>query len=230
MKRFFKKILFESPKRGGYTYVKPSNKDLSADLKNEYKKAKHFGGKEQSYEYRPIRNFLNSRVGKNWDDIYSEMSKEFSGYTGSILKDAINFHVTFKVYLDENGEWRDSQDRRIEPSFSSWTQFFVHPKTNALCKIAGDRERYRRKKYPKTIVQLNGKRYYKFEEIWYEVEVEKLPSTKSDVFYQDELFSRRNWSIDSFKAYRKYGESLICISKKQANSRICRKLNEIRVD
>lgn len=225
MKKFFHKLLFESPKRGGYSYNKPSKNDLDGDLNKKYKKAKGSSGKEKSYEYRAVKNFLNSRVGQDWDKVYSELSKTAVGYTGLKLKDAIDYLVEKKAYFDEDGVLRDSRGIELVSRYWFWPTFYIHPKTNQLCKSKPKTLSYKKRKIVKKIVELDGKKYYKHDEIWYRVEISQPESflmlhrwdkVYSDVFYK---YQSKNSLIE------KYGSFIICIDKQQVNSRICKKLN-----
>ena len=101
MKEKFEKLLFQRPKiRGTHGYVKPDNKDLSKDLKSEYKIRKGMNGKEKYYSYTPVKKFLLSRVGQLWDKVHSEMSEHFYSNTGIFLMDAIKFFIEFHTFFD----------------------------------------------------------------------------------------------------------------------------------
>lgn len=224
MKEKFVRLMFERSKFGKKGNIL-SNKRSVDEYIDEHKNSIKRGYRDGYYSYAPVIKFLNSKVGKCWDDVYSEMSTHFNGYCGHILKNAIDVLVEKDICVDDDGDLADSKGKKLK-DYRNWyrNNFYINPKTNTLEKIKAVRIKYRRYKQPKTIIRYNGKKYYKYKNIWYEVETTNSNSEKPDVFY-DIIYT--GYYRNLYKYYCIYGEHIICISKKQANARICRKLNAI---
>src|SRR5208282_742043 len=116
----------------------------------------------------PFDGFLNSRLGRLWDEVYSEVSEAFdhrslSGY--SFFRD-LRWHVQTKC-------WIGAESGNIYSSDCCGSvvqnEFYVHPWTGLLCWAEPiDRTR---PDPPKTKVDLkDGKSYEKIDGIWYYLE------------------------------------------------------------
>lgn len=227
MKDKFEKLLFQRPKiRGTHGYVKPDNKDLSKDLKGEYKKNKGKNGKEKYYSYAPVKKFLLSRVGKCWDKVYAEMSEHFDSGTGRFLMDAIKFFIEFHTSFDEDGDICDSRGKKLVdyPRYRFPT-FYIHPKNKTLERVKKT-VKFQKRKKELGIIEYEKKFYYRYDGIWYEVD-KKKPDEWLMVHRWDKVYSDSFYEGQSKNSLiEKYGEFVVCLVKKQVNSKMCKKLNE----
>lgn len=228
MKEKFEKLIFQRPKvRGTHGYVKPDNKDLSKDLKSEYKIRKGMNGKRKYYSYTPVKNFLLSRVGQLWDKVHSEMSEHFYSDTRIFLIDAIKCFIEFHTFFDEDGDICDSRGKKLVdyPGYRHPT-FYIHPKSKTLERVKKT-VKFKKKKKELGIIEYEKKFYYLYDGIWYQVEKEKPDQPKYikawDKVYFDAFYSYQS----KYSLIQKYGEFVICSKKKQVNSKMCKKLNEI---
>jgi len=114
----------------------------------------------------PFDRFLNSRLGRPWDEVYSEMSGAFDhrslpGY--SFFRD-LRWHVQTDCWVGaDTGSIFSGYGSRVED------EFYVHPWTGLLCWAEPvDRSR---PDPPKVKVDLKeGKSYEKIDGIWYYLE------------------------------------------------------------
>lgn len=204
------------PARRGVAYYR--------SLPNEYRAAKHFklitneegdldvddefctnvqpmrskrvgwDGKEKNYTSRPIKRFLLSRVGQNWDDVYSEICSVFrdgvrgnkSGYRG--VDRLIDWHIERNTYLGDDGKVyyndRFRPDNCADDEFGS---LYVHPITKIICHNSERGESYRmacrrraaarEAERAKTRVIINKKlQLHKLNGSWYRITVGEVPS------------------------------------------------------
>jgi hypothetical protein len=100
------KVLVERPRRGGTNTGKRSDRRASkASLENEEGEKRQRmrvvhgdGNKELNENLNPLRRFLESRIGKKWDDVYSEIRK--NNKPNSATKYHIFQHLEYMVELN----------------------------------------------------------------------------------------------------------------------------------
>lgn len=135
----------------------------------------YLDGTRRHGKYRfPIEKFLQSRLGYLWDDVHSEMSKEFDRrtYAGHTFWRRLKWTVETKCWIGaETGDvysaCRHYRAARVDG-------FYVHPDTGILMHQA-----YKRKPKPElpTIrIVINDRRAIeKIEGIWYYTEYQPNP-------------------------------------------------------
>jgi hypothetical protein len=86
----------------------------------------------------PMIRFLNSKVGKHWDKVYSELSKKMnkSSMLGKHLNDHLFDFVKTKVIIEDGKvyalhRWSGQQ---ALVSYERYPRFYVHPKSGVLMK------------------------------------------------------------------------------------------------
>lgn len=196
----------------------------------------HLNGEMANFGDRigPLRRFLRSRVGRKWDDVYKEVCEmaDSRGIRGHHLRE----HLSYEVVIAKNGF--DTSGTPLQPNGRTYWQYF-YVLDGVLCESLR-KPRSRGTKESK-IIELNGKFYYKYEDIWYEVRKEPIvkepikvdyttPVTRrlsyyasSTYFDKDDFHSESAVSARDF--YHTYGEKVRLFKIKQCGKKICQKLN-----
>ena len=92
--------------------------------------------KDFSDRLGPLKRFLQSRVGKNWNRVYGELSQILSkrSITGQHIWEHVRTEVELHCVIDETGKIC-----RKEAHFGSRREItkglYVHPKTKILCEV-----------------------------------------------------------------------------------------------
>jgi len=159
MRKDMFKVIVERPRPGSRTMSKYSNayrKARTVKLNEDLDCVDYFSGKTKvsmgdkrlNTDYKsfnenlnPLRRFIESRIGKRWDDVYSEICETLD--TGSTVKQHVRQHIkdliTLKVFIDEDGEMRDQEMtyRRFSYGYNSLSPgtLYVHPVSNLICRI-----------------------------------------------------------------------------------------------
>ena len=120
-------------KRGHKQRMAKNNFELA--LKKEGMKLMFNGGtKYQEDNLSPLARFLESRSGKHWDKVYSELSQQLdkNSTTGLHVFQHLWDYVTLYVELEEGKVW-DLHGRELN---SAWRRprFYVHPISGVLTK------------------------------------------------------------------------------------------------
>lgn len=211
--------------------------------------------KRENRHSGPIKQFLRSRVGRKWDDVYSEIAAVCdlrSGPQRSVY-DLIEVRVTTDVVMIDD-EPHDSKGMPIG-GYGDWQDFYVDPKDGTL-KIAENR-RYRymrqRRSVEDYVVIDDLHQYRLIDGIWYLITFEKYGAHRSGQWvkpiaigiYDDILLqaaakkkksnvipghlSGRSLFIDSWRhefLVRLYGAPLVAVAKKQANKKEIRHIKQ----
>lgn len=141
-------------------------------------KPNSFGDKKQLNEnLKPLRRFLNSRIGQPWDKVYSEIMRELN------LNNAVQYHVwqhlikfgevQTKTYMEGNTVMASGV---IGPESMTTSygreEFYVDPRDGTLRKTKRESSKYRRDKTPSNDSYFDSKKpllqYHKIGEVWYE--------------------------------------------------------------
>lgn len=98
---------------------------------------------------QPLYRFLESRCGRKWDDVYSEICRDLN--PKSVLDNHVRQHVN--SFVEEETMLVDGEVMRSR-SFDGvytpiWSGFYVHPITRVLCYKPYRRHFYRKDAVPK---------------------------------------------------------------------------------
>lgn len=132
-------------KKKGYRKLNsPQNWDTS--LKNERIKWMKSETKCLDDNLGPLIRFLESKKGKYWDKVYSELCQRMDkkSVIGQHLFDHLMDFVYTNVYV-VNGKVYSMNWRQGEHELKSsrwWPMFYVHPKSGVLVKVKKRREKY----------------------------------------------------------------------------------------
>jgi len=187
------KVIVERPRRPGYDGG-GANRGRAVDhdlmVSHEGMRAphvRHYGGKELNENLAPLRRFIQSRVGRRWDDVYSEISENLK-VTSAVqqhVRDHVEDFVAVRTRMVNGEIWITSRWGSPHPLREGWKEFYVDPRDGIL-RVNEHRETYtqRQKRYREqrkaeeaaTIRSTkDGKEYRKLGGIWYEVIWDQVP-------------------------------------------------------
>lgn len=220
------KVLVERPRRnGGYKHPKGEgrkNQNIE-DMPNKESMRKKWlaggVGKELNENLNPLSHFLDSRVGRKWNDVYSEIRERVNANSAvqyhiiQHLDDMVEKHARFeggKVYHPINMFY----SRNLELYHN---QLYVD-QNGYLRKYHNPPEK--KKKPPVTRFKKDGLDYEKINGIWYKAEwAERQVWIPPRPHYMESL---RPGKYPPFKGY--YRTESYIKSKKQLNTKELRRL------
>jgi hypothetical protein len=231
-----KKVIIERPRVGGgfckppQLYIDPKRVDEDFDAgpgRESLTKKMGWDMKSQTDVLGPLKKFLQSNLGRRWDDVWSEICEHNKDWMGDHLKRHVGYMVETDVRITEQRDLTDNAGFHFDG-------FYVDPETGKLEKK--ERQRWRYKPRPQTIFHLNGTDYYKYDGIWYRVVVKEWkrePADRyarhyhaNDVFGNGGFDYHNGWSLER-RLINAYGKLVYCTSKQQANSKECKLLNDM---
>lgn len=141
--------------------------------------------KESRLALAPLRRFIQAQVGRNWDQVYSEICGQIRGVNSQkVLGHLGDWVATNTSMLDgivvEHSDWFGVRE------VASYYTYFVHPETRQLVKVDAETRSYRAvsrahhaRKHEKLLARrrdLGGNRQaHCLDGIWYEIELRPLP-------------------------------------------------------
>jgi hypothetical protein len=188
-----------------------------------------------------LRRFLQSRVGRPWNEVYSEICAEadYRSFEGHHLREWLEITVEQNCYI-EDGEVLDQRGLHVG---NFWGEFYVHPETQTL-EYVKKTQKYRAPVYEQKVFEMDGHLYHEHEGLWYRVEMEKvakntgryaypIPHHKTDVFLRDRLDLPHYYSGMIHFLLDKYGRSpsgsaWFCVGKESANSKEIARIKKIK--
>ncbi len=242
-----KKVVIERPRVGGHSIrplrkkLQPCDFDEDFELKEEPFPSKisakkdalgkgigHYGeGKEQSDLFGPMKRFLHSKVGQPWNDVWSEICEHNKDFMGEHLKLHLDQYVERHLTRIENGDLLN--ERGYVVGNCHWRdEFYVDPDSGLLQVFQYKKFVYEKK--VQKIFQIDGQDYYRHNDIWYRVKFEKweVGVHRHDVFGHGNYFYSHSNTYAIVNALTKaYGVCVQCVWKQQANSKECKKLNQL---
>ena len=178
----------------------------------------------------PLRRWLQSQVGRPWNDVYSEACQVIK--SDSVVRLHIKTHLFQFVErhtLMHEGEVcvLDLYKRRPEPIHSKrfgWVQFYVHPESGLLLDVKPESRRNWRKeqraKKPPTLTWLtNDSALKQIKGIWFMCEFREIPPHKPFKAYDHTLCQVVGRGSLTYRDRK----SLHCISKRQLSRRELRR-------
>lgn len=141
----------------------------------------HYGGKEFGENLAPIKKFILSKVGQNWDEVHSEIAavmdknSTIKYHVWQHLMDYVEIHTYMENgrvhYNPTRHAWRSNSPYYIE---DSWALVYVHPVTKLLCKVRESGTRWTKYRATQTKEQTavtlsKTSQLHKINGIWYEI-------------------------------------------------------------
>lgn len=175
MKTSLKSVLFQKGRRGGSDRENGRANNLAMDeqpMRTSLRKAHRFTKNRCEPDKHVVRRFLDSRVGRSWDDVYREIcsgndAREYRAYRlRDLLPELVEHSVTIK----------DEQPFTTAGLRLGWGEFWVHPETGLLMRQPGRPRSDDTSKYE--ILQVPGsasERFVLIDEIWHHVRLSAIP-------------------------------------------------------
>lgn len=193
------KALTESYRVGGGTRFRDlRNRDVFNDDEHGQREGMRFrykvtwSAKEFGEHLAPLRGWLRTCLGKNWDDCYSELRQKFD--TRKVINNHILQHlfsaIETKTVLDDDGEvcfYGGRFDSGLQPITKSYKDYYVCPKTKIVKRTHPvntlSRKTVRRKEREEalqaTVRQLDKNSVLRIiDGVWYHFDLVTAPEAK----------------------------------------------------
>lgn len=172
-----------------------------------------------------IKRKLIASVGRPYNDVYSEILPQLPERRRRSTW--IDWFVELNCF-EQDGKVYDSQGKELR----SHCRDQLYVAEDGILKKVPHRST-KRKKPQKVIVELDKKKYYRHNDIWWEVETEPNSHGYGYGFYETK-YGRIGFGtkdiffgyLTKWESYHKYGESINIIKRTQCGKRICKKLND----
>ena len=184
MRKDMNKVIVERPRRNRYVTRKRREVDHDLLPSKEGMRAPHvrnWGGKELNENLSPLRRFIESRVGRRWDKVYSEICENLraDNTVQQHVRDHVEDFVAIRTSMVD-GEivvhGRCSSPRLLK---NDYTELYVHPITGILLRndmnlTRGQERKIRKARMEaetasKIHIDKNGTEFRKVSGLWYEV-------------------------------------------------------------
>ena len=199
-------------------------------LPKQGKMSMGYGSKELSDNIKPLERFLRKQVGRQWDAVWSEISRECPA--DGVMQQHIRDHVVRMVetnvrLIDGIPCVLNYMTRGWKPVQNNyWDQLYVCPKTGQL--RSAKKKTHSKRQRTRPIWICKDSQAHMIDGQWYEVRVAKISKTYDgelrmviDVIHGSML---RNYDI-KHRLEKTYGDSdLFGVSKRQLSKRELKKL------
>lgn len=184
--------------------------------------------KEKRIHLAPLRRYLRAQVGRNWNDVYSDVCHTFQDVVsnGERLSDYIDWEVELNVRVRaEDGELITERGYGVGAD-----TLFVHPESGILTlSPTRPRRRYKHKPRFETVDIESEQKLVKVDGLWFFVTLATIPGEEVtdrpfDVVLRRAAFAgdiKYSWDNEF---YRVWGAGRYACHKRQANSREVRRL------
>lgn len=172
----------------------------------------------------PLRRFLRSKVGKNWDNTYSELCDRLD--TSTMIGQHVLQHLW--DYVERHIEMVDDQPfckpyyRRGGALYSGYrAQYYIHPESHLLLVAPSRSAKPVANSGPRLWIRVDAMHHYRLVDgVWYHLTFTPFADAISP---WDQLLRQK---LTPVLAYSYYGKSIYVSAKRQCNKR---QLREIRV-
>jgi hypothetical protein len=205
-------------------YTSPDELPKSEKMRQKWEVSRHC--KEQDWSASPLRRFLRSRVGRKWDDVYSEICERVSHDPGEQRRvlDYLHWEVTL------NTIWRDGVLCYGTAGICGYEirdGFYVHPVTGILQYIPKKSSK-QDKKEPLWYNKAKLQQFVKVNNLWYIAQLGEISNHENRKYYS--LGGYYDGVLDGYHGawilYRIYGGGYIGINKiKQCSGKEIKKFN-----
>ena len=246
MRKDMHKVIVERPRRKGESgkknprYNNIENLPLHEGMTRPHRM--HWSGKELNENLAPLYRFIHSRVGKRWDDVYSEICANIK--VTSTVQDHIRIHlaqmVSTKIVIDENDEPWEKDGTPVKITDNRWIKYWVDPRDGILkynkSETCGQYNRRIREgrdveASTKTRTLDDGTELRKKDGIWYQVTLNRVPLptvstiTKADGSTYQQVYSGLAWDVILEKNIEcRYGQPrYYCATKRQISKKELKK-------
>ena len=138
------KLFNDPPKRGSVARTRNNKQNQKkSGLPNKESMTKHACGwdnnKEQTFNYKAVRRFLDKSVGRPWNCVYSDLCEQFKGLNRELIKQYTS--VIFDCHVKDDGKvyenttyYRSAAPTLISETTSKYKNLYVHPVTGIFTK------------------------------------------------------------------------------------------------
>lgn len=184
MRSDMSKVLVERPRRGGYGTRKGREADHDLLPSKEGMRAPHvrnWGGKELNENLSPLRRFIESRVGRPWNKVFSEICENLrtDNTVQQHVRDHVEDFVAIRTSMVDDEIVIYHKYRSPILLKNSFIGLYVHPVTGILCRNKTTLTRRQERKLwkdqmaaeeaSKIHVAKDGTEYRKVDGLWFEV-------------------------------------------------------------
>ncbi len=178
MRADMKKVLVSRPRVGGIKAPRAKSKYVHRRATEEFNngpikesmRRRHlaynrgWNCKTQTDLFGPLRRFLQHRVGRDWNDVWSEICRHADAR--DIMGQHLRFHI--RQYVAHVQEGDDGKLYDEQGYVFTWQRgFYVDPKSNTLCQLETKKPRSRRVT-PSKVFMLDGRLFHKHDDgNWY---------------------------------------------------------------
>jgi hypothetical protein len=178
--------------------------------------------KYQSDNLTPLRQFLQSKVGKNWDETYSDLCAQIDPSTmvGQHVLQHLWHFVERHVEIVNGQPIRKPYFARMGgPLYSGyWTQYYIHPESHLLL-MAPRKHQVAALAYPPAFIVMDNHHYRSVDGIWYQLTFATFHGAESP---WDVLLKQR---LSPSLACNHYGKQIYACEKRQCNKRQIRDIH-----
>jgi hypothetical protein len=165
----------------------------------------------------PLRRFLRSKVGEEWNDVYSELCQRLKTNTMAgqhVIGHVWDFVERYVKIIDGKVYHKHYQKYRTLLEASYRDRFYIHPETGILCAVEkAPRKRKQKQEQTDILIVDDYHQYHKLNEIWYLITFEDFPLPPND-YVTDVL---RGYIHRPVATYR--GCKIYAASKRQCNKK-----------
>ncbi len=195
------------------------------DKSMNFRKVRDFwrdGKRSREIVWQTIQRKLRGRVGKKWNDVYSEMVNAVPPDQRKYIDNYVTLNceeVDGKVYQSDGRE------------LYTWQRRLYVNQHGILCMVKTKKHVWKREKPGSWITVLDKKKYYLAQDgCWWEIITKPCKThyvscgiTFQIYGYDDAIFG--NLGIRDCAA--KYGERIYCVKRLQCGKSLCRRLNNV---
>jgi hypothetical protein len=188
MRKDMSKVLTERPRTKCKYRRYSNNSERSIDdfQQKESMKLRHIERKSFSDLLGPLYRFIGSRVGKPWNDVYSEICQNLKP-TSTLqqhLLDHVKTIVLTNVIVEGEFIRRPIDDRYLNvTSYKKYKLYYVDPTTGILCKAKIFP--YEKPKKETTVISNGMTQYRLINKVWYVLELTYIPPVEETVVVKD---------------------------------------------
>jgi hypothetical protein len=165
----------------------------------------------------PLRRFLQTKVGKNWDETYSALCLQIDPSTmvgQHVLQHLWHFVERHVEIVNDQPIRKPYFARMGGPLYSGYqTQYYIHPESQLLLMAPRKRQETSSLTSPVFVVVDDNHHYRSVDGIWYLLTFAPFHGAESP---WDQLLKQR---LSSTLAYSHYGKQIYACDKRQCNKR-----------
>lgn len=223
------KVIVERPRKGGHGRLINLDKRLPVDLwhKREGIQRRHSVRKWLNENLKPLKRFLESKVGQYWPKVYQEICENIN------MNSAVQYHIRQHLpdFVCMNAWFEDGELTGTNPWGGigpTWQRLYVHPKSRVLQRTPDPMKLFRTRRRqrivrPEPLWCTDNRRTYEIiRGVWYELRFEPLPHSNETAMVRDARFGLIR--VEQLARAKWYPKGVFAAMKLQLSKRDIRKL------